>query len=108
MKTHLLAATCLALVGAGPVLAQNVQDLPGQSNDLTQPSLREQPPAGAYQGYWESRDRPPEQTAEVPSVPEQRHQHPGTLKKFNSNSGYGPEVQFDVDRREAQQQKQVR
>lgn len=101
MRTLLLAAATLALMGAGPVLAQTA---PGQPESPTPPSERAQPPAGAYQGYFESRE--PEQTAEVPSEPAQRRPHPGTLKKFNSNSGYGPEVEFEVERREAQQKQQ--
>lgn len=108
MKMLMVAATAVVL-GACPAFAQSYTE-PSQSgpwsDDRTNPSLRAQPPGGAYQGYFETRDRPPEQTAEVPSGPTQRKRpHPGTLTKFNSNSGYGPEVEFDVERREAEQQK---
>ena len=109
MKMMMVAAAA-TLIGAGPALAQSYspQGETAQgpwSDDRVNPGLREQPPGGAYQGYLESRDRPPEQMAEVPSTPAPS-KHPGTLNKFNSNSGYGPEVQFDVDRRAAQQKSQ--
>lgn len=111
MKVMMLAAA-IAMLGAGPALAQSYGSETGTtqgppSDDRVDPSLRAEPPAGAYQGYFESRDLP-QQTAEVPSEPEAAKPHPGTLKKFNSNSGYGPEVEFEVERREAQQKKMQR
>lgn len=106
MKVMMVAAA-VAMLGAGPALAQSYSPTQGpQSDDRYNPSLRSEPPAGSYQGYWENRQLPEQQTAEVPSArADKPHPHPGTLKKFNSNSGYGPEVQFDVDRREAQQKR---
>lgn len=90
MTTTILAlAAALAASGA---IAQERQPL-GSSTE---------PPGGAYQGYSNSReyDERNQQTAQMPATPGRRTD-PGTLRKFNSNSGYGPEVQFDVDRREA-------
>ncbi|HLO75334.1 MAG TPA: hypothetical protein VK196_02615 [Magnetospirillum sp.] len=98
MKQAMIAIAVLATVAAGPTLAQTVQQ------DQRVPAGRElEPPGGAYQGYQETRN-PPEQVAEVPGVPERGNRpHPGTLTKFNSNTGYGPEVEFEKERREAQQ-----
>lgn len=101
MKVMMVAAT-VAMLGAGPALAQSYSPDSTQappSDDTLDPSLRAEPPGGAYQGYLDSRDIP-EQTAELPDEAEQSV-HPGTLKKFNSNSGYGPEVEFDQQRRDA-------
>lgn len=89
--TTTILALAAALVASG-ALAQERQPL-GSATE---------PPGGTYQGYSNSReyDERNQQTAQMPATPEARPA-PGTLRKFNSNSGYGPEVQFDVDRREA-------
>lgn len=82
--------------------------LPAVAQDRSPPVRTETPPpGGSYQGYLNSRDIPPEQTAQMPSDEQPaRKPHPGTLRRFNSNSGYGPEVQFDVDRRDGEKQRQ--
>ncbi|MGE5516316.1 MAG: hypothetical protein ACM31D_10920 [Bacteroidota bacterium] len=89
-----MAMTCAALAAflAAPAAFSQQADPRGSATE---------PPGGAYRGYPDTRDVPEQQTAQVPSVAEEGRIDPGTLRKFNSNSGYGPEVQFDVDRREA-------
>lgn len=95
MKPIVPLALLMALT-ACPVVAQD--------NPASRP-LTTQPPAGSYQGYLNSPSNPEQQqTAEVPSEPKSKPLHPGTLRKFNSNSGYGPEVEFETERRQQQQQ----
>lgn len=97
---HLLIALA-AVLAAGPALAQ------GRSSDTGYPSgSTTAPPGGTYQGLTETR-RTPEEIASGPSQPAPKP-HPGKLRKFSSNNGYGPEVQFDVDRREAAEKARTR
>ncbi|HTH16474.1 MAG TPA: hypothetical protein VL974_07465 [Magnetospirillum sp.] len=97
MKPMIPLAMLLALA-ACPVVARDY-------NSPSQPQTTE-PPAGSYKGYDESRDLPlSQQTAEVPSYPRGAHPHPGTLERLNSNSGYGPEVEFEAERRQAERNK---
>lgn len=104
MKVTMMVVALAAALAAPGALAQSQEH--GSQSGATEP------PGGAYRGYFDSRDIPQEQTAQVPDESQEQRPAPGTLRKFNSNSGYGPEVQFDVDRREAakraEQQKQMR
>lgn len=107
MKVPMMVVALVAALAAPAALAQE-----WKSQEHGSQSGATNPPGGSYQGYFNSRDYPAEQTAQVPDETKQKRTDPGTLRKFNSNSGYGPEVQFDVDRREAakraEQQKQMR
>lgn len=91
MRYALLA---LAVLVANPVLAQN------RTNS---DPINQLPPN--YGEPWAApQDRGQEQAAMPPeNAPPKRD--PGTLRRFNSNSNNGPEVQFEVDRREAEKAK---
>lgn len=87
----------LAFLACAPAFAQS---------QASQPQTTA-PPGGSYQGYPNSRSTP-DQTAQLPEPKTSSAAQPGHLRKFNSNSGYGPEVQFEVDRREQAQKKVTR
>lgn len=92
---YVLAA--VAMMTAGPALAQNQQ----QKEPFAGAYGTQQGAPGGAQQSSEFRERSAEQTA----VEAKRHyrRHPGTLTKFNTGTAGAPEVQFDIDRREAQQ-----
>ena len=54
-----------------------------------------QAPGGTYEGYQQSRPGG-QQQAELPNERPADKAHPGTLRKFNSNRGGGPEVEFET------------
>lgn len=93
MKT-LPIMVVLALVAAAPALAQDRQ--------THAPGTQQSSPGGAQQSS-EFRDRASEAAATAPDAPRYYNRHPGRLTKFNTGSAGVPEVQFDVDRREARE-----
>ena len=52
-------------------------------------------PGGSYEGYQQSQPGG-QQQAELPNERPVDKPHPGTLRKFNSNRGGGPEVEFET------------
>jgi len=67
-----------------------------------------QPPGGTYEGYPQSRPGG-QQQAELPNERPADKVHPGTLRKFNSNRGGGPEVEFEVQaQKEAEERAKMR
>jgi hypothetical protein len=96
MKVTMTVVLLAAALAAAPALAQE-----WRSQEHGSQSGATEPPGGSYQGYLGQDERLGDQ--QQAQVPEETtpHRDPGTLRKFNSNTGYGPEVQFDEDRREA-------
>ena len=81
-------------LAAAPALAQDRQ--------TQAPGTQQSSPGGAQQSS-EFRDRASEPAAVAPDSPRYYRRHPGKLTKFNTGSAGVPEVQFDVDRREARE-----
>jgi len=91
MKLMTALAVTAVLAAASPALAQE-----------RRPQTT-QPPGGTYEGYQQSQPGG-QQQAELPDERPVDKPHPGTLRKFNSNRGGGPEVEFDVQaQKEAEQ-----
>ena len=88
---------CTALVVAATMAA---------TSSFAQQSSRSttQAPGGTYEGYQQSRPGG-QQQAELPNERPADMAHPGTLRKFNSNRGGGPEVEFET---QAQKQAEER
>jgi hypothetical protein len=93
MKT--LSLMIVLALAAAPAWAQNRQ------TQTTPPGTHQGTPGGATQSS-EFRDRANEQAATAPDAPRYYNRHPGRVTKFSS-AGTVPEVQFDVDRREAKE-----
>jgi hypothetical protein len=63
---------------------------------------------GTSQGYPQWQPGGQQQQAEVPQERQADKPHPGTLRKFNTNRGGGPEVEFETQaQREAEQQQRM-
>lgn len=84
----------LAATAAIPALAQG--------GPQTSPYGTQQGAVGQAQQSSEFRERAAELPPAVTRHPSAKR-HPGTLRKFNTGTSGGPEVQFDADRRAARE-----